>query len=615
MKKIVFLLILAFSVTALARPGLLDSLGLGGDTESPPDVETVFHFSAEVKNGTTLLAHWQIAEGNYLYRNKLHLDIINTDQVRIDAYSLPPGINKEDAAFGLTEVYLHDISVPVSLIRQQRDPITIDLRVRYQGCSETFHICYPPVEKVLSLTLPALDATAQTHQPIPANTPLSQQDQLATHLAKGMSLSVLLSFFGLGLLLAFTPCVFPMIPILSSIIVGEGDNITPYKAFILSLSYVLAMSVTYTLAGVLTGLLGENLQALFQNPWVIGSFSMVFVLLALSMFGLYELQLPHALQQRLHHLSHRQRGGHVVGAILMGLLSGLIVGPCLAPPLAGALIFIGQQGDPFLGGIALFSLSLGMGLPLLVIGTSGGALLPKAGDWMDTIKAIFGVLMIGLAIWMLERILPGWVSLFLWGGLLIIIAVYLGACSTLAIDATGWQKLWKGVGLLLFIYGSLLLIGGASGQQSIWQPLARFASGHAAPISEVQFTRINSLAQLQQQLTQSQRPIVLDFYADWCVDCKRMAMTTFRDPDVVAALQSWNLLQVDMTQNTEQDKAILQHFSVFGPPTLLFFDARGQEYRTHRLIGEVTADKFLQHLASLPHSVSNRIAAPDSQTD
>jgi thiol:disulfide interchange protein DsbD len=393
-----------------------------------------------------------------------------------------------------------------------------------------------------------------------------------------------------------------MIPILSSVIVGEGENITTRRAFGLSLVYVLAMSVTYTAAGVLTGLLGQNLQAMFQNPWVISSFSALFVLLALSMFGLYELQLPQALQQRLHQLSHRQQGGSLIGVAVMGFLSALIVGPCLAPPLAAALIFIGQHADPVLGGAALFALSIGMGIPLLIIGTSAGSLLPRAGDWMNTIKAVFGVLLLGLAIWMLDRILPGWLILMLWGGLLIVCAVYLGALDSLQIDANGWNKLSKGIGLIALIYGALLMVGGASGNQTLWQPLQLLASNAAPPTNEqasIRFTSINNLAELEAQLAASERPIMLDFYADWCTDCKTMENTTFRDPAVIAALDSYLLLKLDMTNNTDEHQQMLKQLKVFGPPTMLFYDASGQEKTTQRIVGHVSAEALLAHLSKL----------------
>ncbi len=608
MKKILFLLFLLITTSLNARPGLLDSLGLNDDFDVPPSVEEAFQLSAKVIDATTLLAQWQVAKGNYLYRDKISFEIINNDAVKLLSYSLPAGENKMDEIFGLSEVYHHDTEVLLPLSRHG-DTQQVTLSVRYQGCSETFNICYPPITKQISLLLAANNkSTAEITNQDVANAAintvspvLSEQDRLAQSLAEDSLAKILLGFFGLGILLAFTPCVFPMIPILSSIIVGAGESITTRRAFILSLTYVLAMSVTYTAAGVLTGLLGENLQAAFQNPWIIGSFSGLFVILAMSMFGLFELQLPHFLQHRLHKVSHQQQGGTLIGVALMGLISGVIVGPCLAPPLAGALIFIGQQGDPFLGGAALFALSLGMGLPLVAIGTSEGSLLPRAGDWMNTIKSVFGVLMLGLAIWMLERIIPGWISLLLWGGLLIVTAIYLGALSNLGIEATGWAKFWKGIGLILLIYGGLLIVGGSSGNHNLWQPLNLASSNNslAAEKSALQFKQVNSFAELNQALATTNQPTMVDFYADWCVDCKKMELTTFAEPAVIAATQGWQLLQVDMTANTSEHQALLKKLNVFGPPTMLFFNASGQEYHQHRLVGDISATALLQHINSL----------------
>lgn len=611
MKKYFFLVLLLVAFSVQARPGLLNSLGLGNDFETPPDVDEAFIFSAETQDSHTLLARWKIAEGNYLYRDKIRFELIDSPNTQLSTFSLPAGENKMDEIFGLSEVYHHDTDIILPLTRSNQ-PQQITLKAHYQGCSETFNICYPPTDKTVLLTLPAIidngSQATSTSTPLvntQATPILAEQDRIAKSLAEDGLIKILLGFFGLGLLLAFTPCVFPMIPILSSIIVGGGERITTHRAFLLSLIYILAVSVTYTAAGIMTGLLGENLQAMFQNPWIIGSFSGLFVILSLSMFGLFELQLPHALQHRLHQISHRQQGGSLAGAALMGLLSGLIVGPCLAPPLAGALIFIGQHGDPILGGAALFMLSMGMGLPLLIIGTSAGSLLPKAGDWMNTIKSIFGILMLGLAIWLLERIIPGWVSLLLWGSLLIVTAVYLGALNTLNIDSNGWEKLWKGFGLILFIYGGLLIIGGAQGSQNIWQPLKAAViteQNYEQPSRGLRFTQVNTLSELQQLLAQSNQPSMLDFYADWCVDCKKMEATTFQDPRVATELTNTTLIQLDMTDNTAEHKAILKYFGLFGPPTLLFFDAHGEEYTQHRLIGGVSATELLAHLKKVPIS-------------
>lgn len=608
MKKLLLLLLLVTAFSVQARPGLLDSLGLSNDMDTPPDVDVAFIFSAQVKDQSTLLAQWKIAEGNYLYRDKISFELVDSIDVELQPFSLPDGENKMDEIFGLSEVFLHDVQVLLP-IQRNSDTQNITLKARYQGCSETFKICYPPTEKSISLSLPALSNLPTTQElstaPFTSTTlTVSEQDRIAKSLAEDSLIKILLGFFGLGLLLAFTPCVFPMIPILSSIIVGEGERITTHRAFILSLTYILAMSITYTAAGILTGLLGENLQAMFQNPWIIGSFSALFMVLALSMFGLFELQLPHALQHRLHQISYQQRGGTLIGVALMGLLSGLIVGPCLAPPLAGALIFIGQHGDPVLGGSALFALSMGMGLPLLVIGTSAGSLLPRAGDWMNTIRAVFGVLMLGLAIWMLERIIPGWVSLLLWGGLFIVTAVYMGAFNTLSIDSNGWEKLWKGLGLILLIYGSLLMIGGASGSNTIWKPLHALTSvddHNNERTPHLAFTQISNLADLNQQLASTNQAVMLDFYADWCTDCKTMEATTFRDNNVVAALANTRLLQLDMTDNTAEHQAMLKQLQVFGPPTILFFNSKGEEHRPNRIVGHVSAQELLTHIDSLPH--------------
>ena len=608
MKKLLLLLLFTFALPLQVCGGLFDGTGSLSANDTPPPMDEAFSFSVDIQDQQTLLGRFVIANGNYIYRDKIKFELSGEHPIQLHGYTLPAGENKIDEIFGPTEVYHHntDIVLPLSRIDLAQE---ITFTAHYQGCSETFNICYPPTKKQFTLQLAE---TTQSAPPSLASTktemelPFSEQDKIAHSLANDGIGKIILGFFGLGLLLAFTPCVFPMIPILSSIIVGEGEHITTRRAFILSLTYVLAMSITYTLAGVITGLLGENLQSLLQNPWVIGSFSALFVLLSLSMFGLYELQLPHGLQNRLHQMSHSQEGGKLLGVGIMGLLSGLIVGPCLAPPLAGALIFIGQHGDPVLGGTALFAMSMGMGLPLIVIGTSAGSLLPKAGGWMNSIKYIFGVLMLALAIWLLERIIPESVALLLWGSLLIITAIYLGALNTLNIESSGWEKLLKGSGLIVLIYGSLLIIGSASGSRSIWQPLhgLTMASASNSSISShgITFTQINNLDELNQQLAQYDRMAMLDLYADWCIDCKTMELTTFQDPDVIKTMSNMTKLQVDLTDNTDAHKALLKEFGLFGPPTLLFFDANGNEYKQYRLVGAIDAEGLLQHLAKLPTS-------------
>lgn len=597
MKNRLFLFLLTFFMLQPAIAGLFDNAD-----EEPPTQEEAYQLAIDVEKPDQLIARFTVAPGNYLYRDKIKFEIAGPQPIQILPYQLPEGKIKNDEIFGPTAVFFNDISVPLILNRSEA-PQQVTVTAHYQGCSETFNICYPPTKTQYDISLPAFDkANSSTQDDMSAaniDAPLSEQDRLAASLANDSLMTILLSFFGIGILLAFTPCVFPMIPILSSIIVGEGDNISTKRAFTLSLVYVLAMSVTYTIAGLITGLLGANIQTMLQNPWVIGSFSLLFVVLSLSMFGLYELQLPQSLQDRLHQMSQKQKGGKLAGVALMGLLSGLIVGPCLAPPLAGALIFIGQQGDPILGASALFAMSMGMGLPLLAIGTSAGSLLPKAGAWMENIKSVFGVMMIALAIWMLERIIPIWAAMVLWGSLLVVVAVYMNAFSAVT---TGWQKLVKGFGLVFFIYGTFLLIGSVNGSHNFWQPLQGMASGGSGQSysAGVQFTPINNLADLEQQLQQTQQLVMLDLYADWCVDCKTMEMTTFKDPTVISTLSNTVSLKLDMTDNNDEHKAFLKQFGIFGPPTILFFDPQGEEYRQFRLVGAMNATDFQQHLLQIP---------------
>jgi thiol:disulfide interchange protein DsbD len=600
----------AAPLSALQR--LRQSLGLGGELGGQDrflEPDQAFMLSADMADPNTVVARWDIAEGYYLYRERLDFKLKDANGVRLGTPEVPPGQVKEDEFLGRTEVYHDELRVKLPLVRSVGASQPVTLEVTYQGCAEA-GLCYPPITRPVTLTLPAA-GTAPTTQaqagvqiqtptaPPPATsekaTPLSAQDRLADSLASGSTWLVLLTFFGFGLLLAFTPCVFPMIPILSSIIVGEGAHITSRRAFILSLTYVLAMAVTYTLAGVIAGLFGQNLQAAFQNPWILGTFAAIFVLLALSMFGLYDLQLPSRWQGKLTELSNRQEGGRLVGVVLMGLFSALIVGPCVAPPLAGALIYIGKTGDAVLGGSALFALSLGMGAPLIAVGTSEGKLLPRAGAWMNAVKAVFGVLMLGVAIWLLERIVPVSVTLLLWAALLIVSAVYLGALEPVA-GENGWRKLWKGAGLIMLGYGLLLMVGAATGGRDLWQPLETLAiRGGAGEGEELRFTRVKSAADFEQALAAArarQQPVVLDFYADWCVECKRMEKYTFSEPSVQQALAGALLLQADVTANDAQDRELLRRFGLHGPPATLFFGPDGAERTQYRLVGYLGPEKF-----------------------
>jgi thiol:disulfide interchange protein DsbD len=392
-----------------------------------------------------------------------------------------------------------------------------------------------------------------------------------------------------------------MIPILSGIIAGQGPDITTRKAFVLSLVYVLAMALTYTVVGVLAGLFGANLQAAFQNPWVLTSFALIFVLLALSMFGFYELQLPSSFQSKLAEMSNKQEGGTLIGVAIMGLLSALIVGPCVAPPLFGALIYISQTGDAVLGGVALFALSMGMGAPLIAIGTSAGKLLPRAGAWMDAVKAVFGVALLGVAIFMLERILPPAVAMLLWGLLLICSAVYMGALTQLPAGSSGWSKLWKGLGVFLLIYGALMLLGAAAGGKDTVQPLRGLAvGGGGGAAAEASFTRVKTVEDLDREIAKAGalgKPVMLDFYADWCVTCKELERYTFSDPAVIEEMNRFVLLKADVTANDDEDQALMQgRFGIPGPPAILFFDTSGNELKGYRMVGFKPADAFVEHL-------------------
>jgi thiol:disulfide interchange protein DsbD len=582
-------------------------------------VEEAFKFGATVVDGERLRLTWQIAPETYLYQDKVRVRIEGAAATLQPLALPPPKIKKDtirpDGEVGDVAVFADSFEVEARLERAVADATEVTLVAEFQGCADR-GICYPPVKQRVALKLPAVAAgtasaaaPAVAAPPAPpiaaapaADEPVAEQDRIAAMLQKGNVGVVIASFFGIGLLLAFTPCVFPMIPILSGIIAGQGRHITTRRAFVLSLVYVLAMALTYTVAGVLAGLFGQNLQAVFQNPWVIGVFAAVFVALAMSMFGFYDLQLPSSWQSRLADLSNRQEGGTLAGVAIMGLLSALIVGPCVAPPLAGALIYIGQTGDAVLGGMALFALSLGMGAPLIAIGTSAGRLLPRAGMWMDAIKAVFGALMLAVAIYLLERVIPEAFALLLWGGLLIVSGVYLGAFQHLPIEASGWRKLWKGLGLILAVYGALMLVGAAAGGKDTLQPLRGLTLGGAAGAATAQpkasFTRIKTTADLDRELAAARRagaPVMLDFYADWCVYCKQLEKYTFPDPAVQAALAGVVLLKADVTDNDEADKALLARIGVPAPPAIIFYAADGTERRNYRLLGFMAPAEFAEH--------------------
>jgi thiol:disulfide interchange protein DsbD len=602
------------------RVSAADTAAFDFGDESLPS-EQAFALGKPTLEGETLRLQWVIAPDHYLYKNKFLVKVFDTQGVTVGAPQLPEAQVKQDEFFGKIEAVhnVADIRLPVQRTSAGKAGSFV-LELGWQGCAEGV-LCYPPELKAFKVILPAPAAGqqatvtwAETKMPeavasaVPKDAPpmLSEQDEIAASLAGGNVLLTLLGFLGFGLLLAFTPCVFPMIPILSGIIVGQ-KNMTGRKAFILSLVYVLAMALTYTVAGVLAGLFGENLQAMFQNPWVLGTFSAIFVLLALSMFGFYELQMPSGIQSRLNNLSNKQEGGSLIGVAIMGALSALIVGPCVAAPLAGALIYIGQTGDAVLGGMALFALSIGMGIPLLLVGTSAGQWLPRAGMWMEAIKAVFGVMMLAVAIWMLERILPESVSLLLWAALFMISAIFLGALTHLPENTNGWRKFLKGSGIMLLLYGSLLMVGSATGSGGLWQPLKGLsvgqggvanAAGGGAATSNLQFNTVKTLAELQQAVKDGKgQPVMVDFYADWCVTCKEMEKYTFSDPAVQALLRNVILVKADVTKTTDETKALLKQFQIVGPPAILFFNKDGEELRPFRQVGFMPAETFAGHVS------------------
>jgi thiol:disulfide interchange protein DsbD len=618
-----WLTLLAALLAGPAAGGLLDRLG------SPPqerilEADQAFRLTINALDPLTLQARWIIEPGYYLYRDKFRLELVDTSGIAIAGVEMPAGELKDDPYFGPQQVFHGEAVMTARLQRTADSAGVVEVKADYQGCAEV-GVCYPPLSQTVAVALPAHspDPTAESAGSVTSPRPTiesagsvtsprppageglrvraeAEQDRLARLLGEQRFLAIP-AFFGFGLLLAFTPCVFPMAPILSSLIAGQGANLTHRRALTLALTYVLAMSATYTVAGVLAALLGQNIQAWFQNPWVIGTFSGLFVLLALSMFGFYDLQLPAFLQHRLTEWSNRQRGGHYASVAVMGFLSALIIGPCVAPPLIGALTFIAVTGDILLGAVALFVLSLGMGAPLLIIGASTGHWLPRAGHWMERIKAIFGVMLLAVSLWLLERILPAALVMVLWATLLIVTATYMGALQSVAHGAPAWRMLVKGLGVVLLIYGVLLLVGLAAGGRDPWQPLrgvSLAASTHETP--ESVFRPVKTAADVEQALREAGgRPVMLDFYADWCVSCKELERFTFSDPAVRAALAEMVALQADVTAHDANDQFLLKKFGIVGPPAILFFGADGRERREQRIVGFVDATGFHNHLRAL----------------
>ena len=592
-KKIFIFCIFLFSYSANAinfeeRLSNIFSFASSDDEVLHPD--DAFRVSLSVISDDRLVLNWQIEPGYYLYKDKFSISA-NDPSVLIGDYVFPIGKLKDDLAFGEVEVYYNDDQLLAPFSSENKNITDLNINISYQGCKEG-SICYPPIEKSLTVSIP------DTFDGVYEATLLSEQDLITKNLKDNNLFVNVISFFVLGFLLALTPCVFPMIPILSGIIVGEGTSITRAKAIMLTLSYVLAMALTYALFGVIAGLFHFNLQAASQNIWAISLFSGVFVLLALSMFGFYELQLPRSWQNKLS--GGQSSSGHstITGAAVMGALSAVIVGPCVAPPLAGALLYISQTGDAQLGGLALFAMGLGFGVPLLVIGISSGELLPRAGAWMDNIKRVFGVIMLGVAIWFLERVFPTSFTLILWATLFIVSAVFFGTLEKIKEHSSNWQRLCKGLGFLMLLYGGILIFAAVNGKGTVLDPFNKRMSSNIST-ETLLFTNVSNLSELEVQLEKSKlenKTVMLDFYADWCVECKQMEKYTFSDLSVQNILGDIKLLKADVTQNNDDDKALLKHFDLFGPPAILFFNNESAEIKSHRFIGFAKPKKFINHI-------------------
>jgi len=606
--------VLLFVLTLIGLSGQSYAIGnsssvFGGQGDFLP-VDEALPFNYITDNGSVVLS-WDIAPEHYLYKSRISV-IPVTEGVTIGEpeFSLQ-GTVTEDQFFGETTAFFEPVEARVSIALP--DGVKeAELQVSYQGCAEA-GLCYPPQTRDV-LYYPGAEGSEQSSansniggaskEPPLADT--SSATGLAGFLSSQSTLAIAGVFFLLGLGLTFTPCVLPMVPIISSMVSGRNTRSTG-QALLLSGSYVLGMAVTYAAAGVITGLLGAsfNLQAQLQSPWVLGVFAALFVVFALSMFDLFEIQLPRFIRESLNDASQRLTGGRVVSLFGIGALSALIVSPCVSAPLAGSLLYISTTQDAVVGGIALLSLGLGMGVPLILVAVGGRKLLPSSGHWMATVKHFYGVMLLAVAIWLVERMIPAWASLALWGLLVAITGVQLGAFDA---ARAGWERTRKGLGLVLFAYGLALLAGAVSGANDPLQPLAPFAANAspagvtAASEQHAGFVRVEDPQEIQRMLSAARdrgQPVMLDFYADWCISCKVMERSVFSTPEVGTALSSFTLLQLDMTNNTPEQQALLNKLGLFGPPAILFYDRKGQELQEQRVLGEMDKEEFLAHLRQL----------------
>jgi thioredoxin:protein disulfide reductase len=593
----------ATSIAAISRNAS------GGDDFLPPD--EAFKVSALATAPDRIEVIFQVTRGYYLYRNKMKFAVGEGQNASLGNPDVPKGEIKNDEYFGEQEVYHHDVTARLPVSRSSLAAFTLPVRVTYQGCAEA-GLCYPPINKTFNVELPiaataaaatAVDVSATGDKPY-----VSKQDWLANLIRSGNVFAMAGAFFLAGLALAFTPCVLPMVPIVAGIIAGQGASVTRMRGFSLSLAYVLGMAATYTIAGVAFAAAGKQAQTLFQQPWIILLFSALFIAMAFSMFGFFTVQMPAFIQTRLAQMSNQQRSGNYAGVAVMGALSALIVTTCVGPALVAALSVIGQSGQMGRGGIALFSMAIGMGVPLLVVGASAGQLLPRAGAWMDTVKQVFGALMLAVAVWMISRILPERVSYLLW-------ILPLAAAAFILLRASlrsGFGRVVaRALGLAAAVYAGLLIVGGVRGATD---PLAPLTAASAQV--ELPFTRIKSVADLDRQVAAASaagKSVMLDFYADWCVSCKEMEKYTFPEKNVRAALVNTVWLQADVTANDEVDQQLLQHFGIFGPPTIAFYGVDGQEQKTYRVVGFMKAGEFgtlAQRATSAQQAAAPVAAAP-----
>ncbi len=601
-----FLLVFLVALTGPVRGAELPGASEGfGNVDFLP-VDEAFRFGADTE-ARPLRAFWQIEPGYYLYRHRLTFELQRGGELPADAVTIPNGKAKQDEYFGDVEVYYGDLAVTVALPAAL--PADAVLVVGYQGCADA-GLCYPPEKRYVTLggaaagTIaerpPAADAATSSPEPAASRSgaePVTEEGRLAALLGGDDLLLALGIFLLAGIGLAFTPCVLPMVPILSSIIAGQGE-VSRARAATLSGTYVLAMAVTYAILGTVVGFFGGalNIHGWLQSPPVLVVFAALFAVLSLAMFGFYELQLPAFLRARLE---GRGGGGNLGSVAAMGVFSSLLVSPCVSAPLAGALVYISSTGDAVLGGSALFALALGMGVPLMVVGVGGGALLPRAGVWMNAVKAVFGVLLLGVSVWLLERVVPAGVTLLLWAALAIGSGVALGALDFERREGLG--NLWKASGAMLFVYGVLLIVGASSGAQDPLRPLAPLAAsgGSAGAEAAPAFRPVDTLADVEASLAAARtagRPVLLDLYADWCISCKVMERSVFPEPEVRRLMGEFDLLRADVTANDAEHRALLAHFDLFGPPSLLFFDPEAGELRAFRLQGEIGSAAFARHL-------------------